>query len=138
MTSPPVQRLNILVIDDEEIVLAALCRFLELDGHRVESAAEGKEALVLFRSGRFDLVITDLDLPGIQGDELATAIKAIAPAQPVLMITAEADRIQADQDRLKNIDCLLGKPFMIEDLRAAIASAVSTKHHPPAPPRPRA
>ena len=129
MTCAPLHKLNILVVDDEELVLGTICLCLERDGHHVQGATDGTEALALFRPDRFDLVITDLDMPGIKGDELAGAIKAVAPTQPVIMITARIEVMSADQDRLKNIDWLLDKPFGVESLRAAIASVVSRKHH---------
>ncbi len=62
--------LRVLVVDDEQPVSDAFKLLLEGDGHAVTAALGGDEALALFRSAQFDLVITDLDMPGIKGDEL--------------------------------------------------------------------
>jgi two-component system chemotaxis response regulator CheY len=93
---------------------------LEFDGHRVETASGGKEALALMEKGQFDLVITDFEMPVMKGDELAAAIKARLPNQPVVMITAYAEMLQASGNRLNGVDLVISKPFLLENLREAI------------------
>ena len=94
---------------------------LNFDGHIVETASNGKEALAMFEKGKFDLVITDFAMPSMKGDELAAAIKARAPNQPVVMITAYAEMLQASGIPLKGVDFVISKPFLLENLREAIA-----------------
>jgi CheY-like chemotaxis protein len=71
--------------------------------------------------GKFDLVITDFEMPIMKGDELAAAIKARYPKQPVILITAYAEMLQASGNPLKGIDLMISKPFLLKNLREAIA-----------------
>jgi two-component system OmpR family response regulator/two-component system alkaline phosphatase synthesis response regulator PhoP len=116
---------RILVIDDESFVREAVKMMLAFDGHVVETAPNGQEALALFQQGKFDVVITDLAMPLMGGDELAVAIKARDPKQPVVMITAYAELLGPPDHPPKGVDFVLSKPFLIEDLRLAIAKATS-------------
>jgi CheY-like chemotaxis protein len=110
-----------LVIDDEPFVCDAVKMMLMFDGHSVETASSGQEALGMFEAGKFDVVITDYAMPAMKGDELALAIKAKAPSQPVVMITAYAEMIQASGNPLTGVDAVISKPFLLENLREAIA-----------------
>ena len=121
MKAPAFPQRRILVVDDEPLVCDAVKMMLDFDGHLVKTAGNGKEALAKFQEGQFDLVITDFEMPGMKGDELAAAIKAQAPNQPVVMITAYAEMLQASGNPLTGIDCLISKPFLLENLREAIA-----------------
>jgi CheY-like chemotaxis protein len=71
--------------------------------------------LQLFTGSQFDLVITDYLMPGMLGDELAQNIKNIAPAQPILMMTAYLEKLVGGG---KPADAVLGKPLSIDDLRS--------------------
>ncbi len=110
-------RKRILLVDDQRPVRDAVNLLLGLDGHAVVGAASGAEALALFKPGHFDLVITDFEMPQMRGDELATRIKQVSPSQPILMITAYAERLG---DAGNPVDAVLNKPFQLEDLRRAI------------------
>ncbi|MGD0258904.1 MAG: response regulator [Verrucomicrobiota bacterium] len=112
---------RILVVDDEPLVCDAVKMMLDFDGHLVKTAANGKEALAMLDEGQFDLVITDFQMPAMKGDELAAAIKARAPKQPVVMITAYAEMLQASGNPLTGVDLIISKPFLLENLREAIA-----------------
>ena len=112
---------RILVVDDEHCVCEAVKMMLDFDGHEVETASNGKEALALFEKGKYDVVITDFAMPVMKGDELAAAIKAQAPEQPVVMITAYAEMLQSSNNSLKGVDFMISKPFLLENLREAIA-----------------
>lgn len=115
---------NILVVDDEVYVCDALRMLLSLDGHEVATANSGSEALSLFSQRSFDLVITDYSMPAMKGDELAAAIKARNPKQPVVMITAYVEALTSNRAALTCIDVLVSKPFRLEQLREAIAKAL--------------
>ena len=121
MTVPAFPQRRILVVDDEPLVCDAVKMMLNFDGHVVETAHNGKEALALFEKGKFDLVITDFEMPAMKGDELAATIKARAPQQPVVMITAYAEMLQSSRNPLKGVDFMISKPFLLENLREAIA-----------------
>jgi CheY-like chemotaxis protein len=120
-TAPAFPQRRILVVDDEPFVCDAVKMMLNFDGHLVETASNGKEALDMFEQGKFDLVITDFSMPSMKGDELAAAIKARAPGQPVVMITAYAEMLQSSGNPLKGVDFVISKPFLLENLREAIA-----------------
>jgi CheY-like chemotaxis protein len=112
---------HILVVDDEPLVCDAVKMMLDFDGHVVETATNGKDALALLAKTPFDLVITDFEMPGMRGDELAAAIKARSPSQRVVMITAYAEMLQASGNPLTGVDHIISKPFLLENLREAIA-----------------
>ncbi len=112
---------RILVVDDEPLVCDAVKLMLDFDGHEVETACSGKEALAKLEQDRFDLVITDYEMPGMKGDELAAAIKARDAQQAVVMITAYAELLQSSRNPLLGVDFLLSKPFLLENLREAVA-----------------
>lgn len=115
---------RILVVDDEPFVCDAVKMMLAFDGHDVVTANSGKEALAVFEKGGFDLVITDFAMPGMKGDELAAAIKARSPNQPVVMITAYAEMLQSSGKNLPGVDFLISKPFLLEHLREAISTVL--------------
>jgi CheY-like chemotaxis protein len=116
---------RILVVDDEPLVCDAVKMMLGFDGHQATSVNRGKDALELLRTGEFDLVITDFAMPEMQGNELASLIKAQRPNLPVVMITAYAEMLDSKKDALEAVDCLVSKPFMMADLRRAISEAIS-------------
>jgi CheY-like chemotaxis protein len=97
---------------------------LQFDGHSVTTVCGGAEALALFEQGKFDLVITDFSMPSMDGLELASAIKKRDPKQPIVMITAYVESLQSPNKPLQDVDLLLGKPFVLKDLRAAITKVV--------------
>jgi len=94
---------------------------LAFDGHIVETATNGREALAKFDRQRFDVVITDFAMPAMKGDELAAAIKTRNPKQAVVMITAYAEMLRSAGEPLAGVDFIIGKPFLLENLREAIA-----------------
>jgi CheY-like chemotaxis protein len=95
---------------------------LELDGHHVTEAPNGAEALSSFRMGEFDLVITDLEMPVMDGSELATSLKLSAPALPILMVTGSG---RARRNAENPVDSVLGKPFTVSELRSAVDNLLS-------------
>ena len=111
-------RKRILLVDDQRPVRDAINLLLGLDEHTVVGASNGAEALSLFKPDHFDLVITDFEMPQMKGNELARRIKLISPSQPILMITAYAERLG---DARNPVNAVLDKPFQLEDLRQAIA-----------------
>ena len=126
MKTPAFRQRRILVVDDEPLVCDAVKMMLEFDGHVVETAPNGKDALALLERSKFDLVITDFEMPMMKGDELAAAIKARAPKQAVVMITAYAEMLQSSGNPLTGVDCVISKPFLLENLREAIAKVSPT------------
>ncbi len=118
MTAPGFCKRHILVVDDEPFVCESIRMLLNFDGHDVETAGNGKEALAKLEQGQFDLVVTDFEMPGMKGDQLAATIKARNPKQPVIMITAFKETLP---ENLPGVDYMIGKPFLLENLREAMA-----------------
>jgi CheY-like chemotaxis protein len=117
----------ILLVDDEPFVCDAVKMMLTFDGHRVDTATGGKEALAMFEVGKYDLVITDYAMPFMKGDELAAAIKTRSPKQPVVMVTAYAEMLKASGQPLVGVDAVISKPFLLEHLREAIEKSAVSK-----------
>jgi DNA-binding response OmpR family regulator len=112
----------ILVADDDQSVRLALRLLLSVDEHRVIEAHDGAEAVGWLERGRFDLVITDFEMPGIKGHDLAFFIKRYLPSQPILMITAYTERVRG---LAHSADAILDKPIHFGNLRKAIAEILS-------------
>ena len=113
---------RILVVDDEPSVLDAVKMSLEFYGHTVTTSTSGTGALEAFKSGQFDLVVTDYAMPDMKGDDLAATIKAICPTCPIIMLTAHAEML--DRESLKPIACVLSKPFLPQSLNEAITASL--------------
>ena len=116
------RRKRILLVDDQQSVREAIGLLLGLDEHTVIEAGNGAEALDLFLRDQFDLVITDFEMPKMKGNEFAARIKQLSPAQPILMITAYAEKL-GDTDN--PVDAILNKPFALEELRQVMARFLS-------------
>jgi CheY-like chemotaxis protein len=108
-------KLRVLVVDDEPNVCYCLKLMLASEGHDAVAVNSAGAALDLFDQEKFDLVFTDYAMPGMKGDQLATAIKARSPGQPVLMITGFAPASAAP-----SVDMVLHKPFLLQEIREAI------------------
>jgi two-component system cell cycle response regulator CpdR len=118
---------RILIAEDEESVRSLVCRALTQDGHDVVAAADGAEAIdVLLReAGRFDLILTDIKMPVMDGIALALAAAREFPALPILLMTGYADQ----RERASGLDALIHdvvtKPFTLAGIKAAVNSALS-------------
>jgi signal transduction histidine kinase len=117
------RNLRVLVVDDQEVICELIAEYLHADGHTTSSAHRGDEALDQFRTGAFDLVITDQSMPGMNGAQLAGAIKQIAPDTPVILLTGFGDEMLAMGGNPSTVDIILGKPTSHADLRHAVFRA---------------
>jgi CheY-like chemotaxis protein len=124
-TRPKILQKRILVAEDEPGVREALVLLLSLDGHTVTPANDGKQALEIFQRERFDVVITDYMMPEMKGDELAANINRLKPEQPVIMVSAHAQTLAESGNPLAGVGAVVGKPFMLADLRDAIAKVLA-------------
>ena len=113
---------RVLVIDDEPHVREILAEILRVQKHEVVEAALGVEGLIRFREGSFDLVMTDLAMPGMSGWQVAQAIKAERPEVPVVLVTGWGVEVPPDQLRQNGVDRVMTKPFRFEDVRDVVAS----------------
>jgi len=115
---------QILVVDDEPAVCETIKMLLEHDGHKIQTASNGREALALLEHGKFDLVTTDLSMSEMRGDALAAAIKERLPKLPVMMISGNGAIAKDAGNTFPGVDLIINKPFLLEDLRTAIAKVL--------------
>jgi PAS domain S-box-containing protein len=120
----PVGSLRVLVIEDERAVRDILVRFLTFQGHTVEAAPDGPAGIERFTPGAFDLVITDLGMPGMSGWEVARTIKDKDSQVRVIMLTGWGDQLSPELIRSSGVDRVLAKPVAFEELMAVAATLV--------------
>jgi len=121
-TSPRSAR--ILVVDDESYNREFYKDSLALDGHQVTAVSNGEQALAEFDARTYDLVITDLGMPGMTGSELTAQLKRRRPAVPVLMLSGWGSQMEGEQGRAAGADYVLSKPIGLNDLLAAVRTVL--------------
>ena len=126
VSAKPPRPLRILIVDDDPLIIESLCETLRSDGHQVTAAEGGQVGIDAFvaaqRAGEpFTAVITDLGMPYIDGRRVAAAIKAAAPATPVILLTGWGQRLNAESDIPQHVDRVLNKPPRLRELRLALA-----------------
>jgi GAF domain-containing protein/ActR/RegA family two-component response regulator len=117
--------LRCLVVDDEETVGSVLGDVLETSGHSAVVLTTGAEAIERFRRERFDVVFTDLAMPGLSGWQVARAVKATAPTVPVFLVTGFGVELSAEERRAHGVDLVLSKPLNIQSILDAVAFAAA-------------
>jgi DNA-binding NtrC family response regulator len=123
---------RILVIDDDPSVRDVISRVLEDEGHTVAQASEGKVAMVAFAASRFDLVITDINMPEMDGIEVIMALSERRPGLPIIAISGGGrlpkDLLLTSADMLGAVTTL-AKPFDVPDMIAAVERALAESGH---------
>ena len=116
---------KILLIEDDTGTASALQKVLQAEGYGVDLAARGDDGLALAKSGSFDLVLTDLKLPGLGGLDLAAQLRAARPKLPIIMMTAHGTTdTTIEATRIGAYEYLI-KPFEADDLLDVLAAAVT-------------
>lgn len=115
-----VKPLDILIIEDDPSINEVVAAHLGRAGHRCAQAYSGSEGLLLFEGRAFDLVVTDLMLPGVPGEEVVASLRQLAPEVPIIVISARIT--PADKVTLLKLgaDDYLAKPFDLDELSARI------------------
>ena len=118
---------KILVVDDDARILRSLDRLLTREGYEVETAADGFIALKMFEERAADLVITDINMPGMDGIEVITALQDLRSDVPVIAISAGG--LLPSEVLLQNADMLgaissISKPFDVDTLLEAVSRAL--------------
>jgi CheY-like chemotaxis protein len=126
-----VGRLSILAVDDDENIRSVLSEMLDFLGHQVAAVEDGKKALDLLKKQAFDLVITDLGMPGISGWEVARTAKEKDKSTPVILISGWGSQIEPAKVSEVGIDKVLPKPFHMDDIRHAIGEACARVKNTP-------
>ena len=116
--------LRILVVEDEPLVKEIVLLYLREDGHMVDTAENGVEALNRFEAGEYDIVVTDHSMPEMNGDQLAVAIKERNPKTAVVLLTGFGNLMEEGGEPSPGVDVTVGKPFTFATLRTAIAQGM--------------
>ena len=117
-------KFTILIIDDEKNIREGLAADFEMDGYNVKIAADGKEGLAFIEKGDIDLVITDLRMPGISGEEVLRKVTTETPGIPVIVLTGHGS-IDAAVDAMRNgAYDFLTKPLNLDQLGLIVKRAL--------------
>jgi CheY-like chemotaxis protein len=120
---------RVLIADDEASMRALVARAIAMDGHETVTAQDGAEALEILtrEGGAFDLLLTDIQMPIMDGIALALSAARDFPALTILLMTGFADQ----RERASNLNALvhdvITKPFSVADIRTAVADALTSK-----------
>ncbi len=120
-----VTKAKVLLVDDDENIRSVISDMLDLLGHQVMAAPCGEDALKLFQKHAFDLVITDLGMPGISGWDVTRACKDLKPQVPVIMISGWGNQIDEDMISQSRLDGVLAKPFELNKIKAMLNKVLS-------------
>jgi len=113
--------LRILLAEDDDRLRELITLQMESMGHTVASAADGNQALAIFHTAPFDLILTDLSMPRLNGIALVDAARQLTAEIPVIMLTGYGAMLLPDGERPPGVDILLAKPVTRDNLAAAIA-----------------
>lgn len=119
--------LSILVIDDEQSMRDFLKILLQKEGHQVQTAGDGESGLLCLQQEEFNLVISDIRMPGMSGLEVLNIIKEKHPKLPVIMITAFASPDDAVSAMKNGAYDYISKPFNVDEIKSVITSAANRK-----------
>lgn len=111
---------RILIVDDEKAIRDILSEMLSVMGFEVTVASSGNEGLNLFSRNSFALVVTDLQMPDMDGWTLALRIKDKSPNTQVVLITGEEKRRVMEELEGSCVDSVVFKPFMLEDIQETV------------------
>ncbi|MDP6051243.1 MAG: response regulator [Candidatus Latescibacteria bacterium] len=118
--------LHILVVEDDAIQRELLIRYLKEDGHTAVQAGTGREGLEAFHRGQFDLIITDMTMPEMNGLHLARTIRKIAPQKPIIIISGDDMGEELSEDDVPDHLIALQKPLILQVFRQALKQAMDT------------
>ena len=113
---------NILVVEDEPASLECISHFLRKEGYAVREARDGAEAIELIDNSQFDLVLSDIRMPRVDGVALATNILSRVPTIPIILMTAVP--FELTRSLGYNVPCL-SKPILLDELRTSVQTALA-------------
>ena len=120
---------RVLIADDEESMRLLVARAIAMDGHEIVTAEDGAEALEILtrEEGAFDLLLTDIKMPVMDGIALALAAARDFPRVTVLMMTGFADQRERASGLEAIVYDVITKPFAVADIRTAVADALASR-----------
>jgi CheY-like chemotaxis protein len=110
--------MNFLVVDDNPDILNLVSSIIKLFGHGADEANDGREAIQQLQSNRYDAVITDAEMPNINGAELCKFLKSQSPSTYIIGISGSSSALKGLKDA--GADICLSKPFSMHTLKEAI------------------
>jgi two-component system, cell cycle response regulator CpdR len=120
---------RVLIVDDEDSMRQLVARAIAMDGHDITTAADGAEALEILggAEGGFELLLTDIQMPIMDGIALALAAARDFPDLTILLMTGFADQ----RERASGLNAIahdvITKPFSVADIRTAVADALASR-----------
>lgn len=118
---------RVLAVDDNASMRTFLYDALSLLGYEVVAAANGADGFEQFIQNSFDLVITDCQMPGMDGWQLASLVKNVSTRTPVIMVTGQDEDKVKDKIQGGNIDFIIFKPFELDDFYKTVRASLETK-----------
>ena len=131
----PTRPLRALIVDDDLLLRKSLQDALQADGHQVTTADGGQAGIDAFRDAHergdpFEIVITDLGMPYVDGRAVAQAVKEKSPATAVILLTGWGQRMKSEGDIPAHVDRVLSKPPKLKELRSALAAIAQERNTP--------
>ena len=119
---------DILVVDDDEVIRDTLCELLSLE-YSCQTADTAEDALAKLKAQSFDVVLTDISMPGLSGMELLSRVLQLYPGTAVIMVSGLSDQEQAQSLLSQGAFDYLLKPFRLEIVEESVKRALSHKRH---------
>ena len=114
---------DILVVDDDDVIRDTLCELLSAD-YSCQTANTAEEALAKLEAQAFDVVLTDISMPGLNGKELLNKVVKLYPGTPVIIVSGHSDQQQAESLITRGAFDYLLKPFRLEMVEASVKRAI--------------
>ena len=121
-------RTRVLLVEDDEAIQGVLLTFLRENGCEVDVARDGQEALDLLAGENFDVMVTDLAMPGIGGADVIDLIRNVGVPLPIVVISAHVVRQGSEWLRDMGVKHVLAKPFRMGELLSSIEEATAASH----------
>jgi len=118
------EKVRILVIDDEDVIRDFMAEIFTMQGYTVDVAANGPDAIALFTAGHYDVIFSDLGLPGMTGWEIAKTIRAANREVPIILLSGWSIQLDDARVRESGITLVLPKPCQMQDLLNAVQVAL--------------
>jgi two-component system cell cycle response regulator CpdR len=120
---------RVLIVDDEDSMRMLVARAIAMDGHEIVTAADGAEALEILSNGQnaFDLLLTDIQMPVMDGIALALTAARDLPDLTILLMTGFADQRERASGLNAIAHDIITKPFSVADIRSAVADALAAR-----------
>jgi len=118
---------RILVVDDDGDIRKVISNLLRFMGFDVALAGNGIEALAVFVENSFDLVVTDLQMPAMDGSQLAQLVKERSPNTPVIMLTGSDRETVWKKVKTGSVDSVIFKPFKLKDFQRTVQGTLASR-----------